>query len=150
MDYSQDELDALVKAVLRFKDGGLLKGYLVDFTDQTLTVGFVERGMQGSRDVPIEELKAIFFVRSFDGDRQYNEHKLFGRAKGRGKKILVKFKDKETLVGFLEKDSPRYMDFHLTKNDPKTGLFVWPVDEESNNLKVYVFKSAVDDIMPLG
>jgi len=103
-----------------------------------------------SIEVPAEELKAVFFVRSFEGDSGYKERKSY-TGRGPGRKIYIRFADNESLIGHTEGDTPWQGGYFLTKPERgKTGFFVRPADSESNNTKVYVFNSAVKDITLIG
>jgi hypothetical protein len=97
--------------------------------------------------VDVSMMKAIFFVRSFEGDRQHREKKTFGVTKARGNRVYIKFRDGESLVGFLEGDVPWEKGFFLSKavGDGK-GFFLLPVDEDANNRKVFVIASSIADV----
>lgn len=146
----QTQNEAMDKVVLRFNNGNIVRGYMLAFDEETATIEIEERGMKGIKKHSLNVLKAVFFVKTFEGNHTYKERKLFSPAPNRGKKILVRFKDKETLIGYLDKDMPQIMGFHLSKSTVKTGFFMWPVDDDSNNIKFYVVKNFVDDIMPVG
>ncbi len=135
------------KVVLRFDDGKVLKGYLKEFSQESQKISFEELGDKKFRSVAVEDLKAIFFVRGFEGDKKYKEQKKYGISKKKGRKIFIRFRDNESLMGYLEGDMPWDKGFFLSKPDQKkTGFFILPGDEKSNNIKVYVIKSAVKDI----
>jgi hypothetical protein len=88
------------RAGLRFLDGKTLKGHLVDFSETAGEVTLKDYGTEGVHAVPVAGLKAIFFVKSFEGGREY------GIRKTKGSRIFVKFTDGEDMVGFLEGDVP--------------------------------------------
>ncbi len=135
------------KVVIRFNNGDLLKGYLKEFSQESPAVSFQELGGNVSREIAVEALKAIFFVRTFEGDSDYKEKKRYGIRKKEGRKIFVQFKDGESMVGFLQGDMPWDRGFHISKPDgKKTGFFIIPVDEDSNNIKVYIFKLSLKDV----
>jgi hypothetical protein len=69
------------KTVLRFNDGRLLKGYLKGFAPDLDEVRLKEAVTNRIWPVRMEEMKAIFFVRSFEGDRTYKEKKAYGVSK---------------------------------------------------------------------
>jgi hypothetical protein len=135
------------KTVLRFNDGRILKGFVHDFTSETNVVTIQEAETDKISTVNIEQLKAIFFVRSFEGDRHYREKKSYGITRPKGRKIFIKFKDGEDIVGFLEGDFPWKKGFFLSKReDPLKGFFILPVDKDSNNVKVFVVSSSIIDV----
>jgi hypothetical protein len=97
--------------------------------------------------VPIEELKALFFVKSFEGSSRYVERKVFGIRKSLGRKVFVKFVDKESLVGFIEGEIPWDKGFSLAKLGKRVkGFFLTPVDGDCNNDRVFVVGSAIENI----
>lgn len=135
------------KVVLRFDNGTLLKGYLKEFSQESHHVLFEEIGGDSYRNIPVQELKAIFFVRTFEGDSEYREKKRYGIRKREGRKIFIRFKDGESMAGYLQGDMPWDKGFFLSKPDEKKiGFFLVPADEDSNNSKVFVIKSSVRDI----
>jgi len=58
------------KVVARFNDKRLLKGYVKNFTGDSVTVIIEEADTGKEHAVPIEDLKAIFFVRTFEGSNR--------------------------------------------------------------------------------
>ncbi len=136
------------KVVLRFIDGSTLKGYMENFAPSD---GLVEiKKLSGEREVvPIDRLKAIFFVRTFEGDPEYNEKKAFQGSGIRLKRVFVKFKDGESMTGYIEGDVPWQKGFFLEQSK-KNGFFLLPTDDKSNNIKVYVVAKAVKDVTLIG
>lgn len=140
------------KAVVKFKSGKLIKGYIDDFASSVRDV-VLTRVDNRQISINVDDLKAVFFVRSFDGDFSYNESKSFSHSsRDAGKKrVFVKFLDKESVTGYLDKDIPWQTGFFLSKPDErKTGFFLYPADERSNNMKIYVVNSAVEDVTLIG
>jgi len=125
------------RIVVRFLDGRQLKGVTQDFSPSKPRFHVFDGGDETTRAVPVSvgELKAVFFVRSYEGDRQHLEYKLFDRVKVKARKILVRFRDGENLVGFTLGYNPRGQ-----------GFFVTPADPESNNTRVYVVNRAVREV----
>lgn len=135
------------KAVARFMDGRLVKGHIRDFSIESDTVILNDQKLQQEIRVPITELKAIFFVKNFGGSSKHVERKSFGSRKNPGKKVFIKFSDKETLVGFIDGEVPWDKGFSLAKLGEKAkGFFLTPVDGDSNNNKVFVVGGAIQDI----
>jgi hypothetical protein len=140
-------MDEGEKVVVRFRDGKLMKGHLREFGVESDLVAFVGQNTGDLLRVPVDELKAVFFVKSFDGFHEYVEKKAFGIRKLQGCKVLVKFKDSEILVGIIEGDLPWDKGFSLAKlGNQVKGFFLTPVDGDSNNEKVFVVGSAIQDI----
>jgi hypothetical protein len=135
------------KTVLRFRDGRLLRGFLKDFAPDLDEIFLEEVETDRIYPVRVEDVKAIFFVRSFEGDRTYREKKTFGVSKQKGQRVFVKFRDGESLVGFLEGDVPWEKGFFLSRLDRGLkGFFLLPVDEDTNNMKVFVIATSVEDV----
>ena len=133
------------KAVMRFSNGEILKGYLKEFSPDLAKLTLKEAGTDKAHLVRIEDVKAVFFVRSFEGDNAYKEKKSYGVSKPKGRKVYIKFKDGESMVGFLDGEVPWDKGFFLSKQDhEKKGFFLLPVDEDANNIKVFVVVSSVD------
>lgn len=140
------------KVVLRFKDGKLLKGFLEDFSRDLEALKFVAQDGEVS-SVPVRELKAVFFVKDWDGDSARRDKKTFRSSKrADGQKVFVRFTDAESIIGFAEGDLPwKKGGFFLhSPGDKTTGFFLYPADQEGNNQKVYVIKDSVGDITLLG
>jgi small nuclear ribonucleoprotein (snRNP)-like protein len=135
------------KVVLRFQDGSTIKGSLGYFSEIARKFSIEKYPSGNLLTVSIDLLKAIFFVRSFEGNPSYRELKRYGISREKGRKVYVKFKDKESLLGYLEGEFPWQKGYFLSKSDKdKTGFFLIPVDEGCNNIKIFVVGTAIDDI----
>jgi small nuclear ribonucleoprotein (snRNP)-like protein len=124
------------KIVARYRDGRTLKGTTQNFFP-TKPVFHVKRlGGAGPGDlveVNIEDLKAIFFVRDFTGNKTHVERKKLAQGdRPQGRMMEVTCKDGEVIVGTT------------TGYDPKRpGFFLFPIDLSANNARVYMVASAV-------
>jgi hypothetical protein len=135
------------KVVARYSNGQTLKGYVTDFGVSSETVTVEDLETQSANKILIDDLKAIFFVKSFTGRGEYVEKKAFGIRKNPGRKVFVKFKDNETLVGYIDGDIPWAKGFSLAKEGNKAkGFFMVPVDSDSNNIKVFVVGTSIQDL----
>ena len=127
------------QVVVRYRDGSIKKGYTHDFTPlRDLFHLTLEDGSGEVLNVEISQLKAIFFVKSFGGDRQYIEKKFFeqvDQSRFRGLKMRVVFEDGEILRGIS-----------LGYSDKKKGFFLIPVDPDCNNDRIYIIADACKDI----
>jgi hypothetical protein len=124
------------KIVARYADTRVLKGYVPDFSPDTLRFHLDPAMPQESPPVRVEvrDLKAVFFVRDFAGDPRYNEHRAFdGAARPLGRKVEVTFQDGERLVGST---TAGYA-------PDRCGFFFTPADPRSNNLRVFAVTDAV-------
>jgi len=127
------------RLVARFADGHLVKGMTVDFSADKDTFHMVEPPPNPGWDrtvIPLDDLKAVFFVKDFDGDPQHVEARNWNVQPEPGeRRVEVIFNDGETLVG----TTPTY------RADPR-GFFVIPVDSESNNRHAFVLESATREV----
>ena len=117
------------KVIARFVDGTLVRGITFDF-NPAKAFFHVDDGKE-SRRININELKALFFVRDFSGNPEYQDKKGFFTSDVHGKKIMVEFRDGETLFGFT-----------LSYTSRGLGFFVFPGDPDSNNEKVFIVHGA--------
>jgi len=87
-------------------------------------------------EIMVKELKAIFFVRDFVGNYQYDERKEYMQGdKPSGRKIEVTFADGEVLVGTTLGYDPK-----------RPGFFLFPADPQSNNIRVFAVTTAVKKV----
>ncbi len=136
------------RVIARFVDGRLLRGYIKNFSPHDESIA-VEGESSGDEKVALKELKAIFFVRSFEGDKSRNEKKAFVERTPPGKRVFVKFKDGEYMTGYVEGEFPWEKGFLLEPKKGK-GFFLAPVDGDSNNIKVFVVASSVWEVTAMG
>jgi len=124
------------KIVARFQSGRILKGYTQNFfPNKPLFHLTPQEGseMKGPVEVPVDQLKAIFFVRDFVGNRAFKEkNQPAPGEKPLGRLFEVTFKDGEKMVGTTSGYDPK-----------RPGFFLFPVDKETNNSKAYIVASAV-------
>lgn len=138
------------KVVARFSDKRLLKGYVKGFTGDSAVVVIEEAATGKEHAVPVEDLKALFYVRTFEGSKEYEEKKVYRPGRKPGRKVFIKFRDGEKLVGFLEADvAPDKVISFLKSDGNKKGFFLVPVDAECNNTRVFAVWNAIDDITTL-
>jgi hypothetical protein len=136
------------RIILRCLDGRLIRGYIGGFSVTDELVSLEDEFLQ-KRKYRVDELKAIFFVRTFEGNRGHSEQKTFRDPVSLGKRVFVKFKDGESMTGYIEGGVPWEKGFFL---EPKKGpgFFLVPVDSESNNIKVFVVATSVWDVTVMG
>jgi len=124
--------------VARFMDGRVLKGTTHDFAPQKAIFHLSIWGEPNAKAiaVPIGALKALFFVKTYQGDPKRVDDNDLSRAMGQGRKIMVTFNDGEVICGQTagySKDKP--------------GFFVIPADPNSNNARVFVVAAAVRKVL---
>src|SRR5271169_6287837 len=125
------------KSVVRLNDGSLLRGYLKDFSPDSETVFLRDAETDEVHTLRTGDMKAVFFVKSFEGDIDYKDRKSYGNRKPTGNRVFVKFKDGERLVGFVDGKVPWEKGFFLSKRENEgRGFFLLPADEDTNNIKV--------------
>lgn len=121
------------KVVARFKDGRILKGKTNDFFPNK-TSFHVETLSGDTETIDVEQLKALFLVKDFEGNKDYNEE-FNDEVSGAGRKIRITFSDGEIITGYTLGYSPN-----------RQGFYVTPADLKSNNVRIFVIKSATEKI----
>ncbi len=128
-----------VKIVIRYANGRIIKGYTQNFLANKPTFHITPVDSEtatGPLEVNVKDLKAIFFVRDFLGNRLYEERKeLPNGLKAVGRNVQVTFNDKEVLVGTV-----------LGYDSKRPGFFLFPTDPQSNNLNIFVVSQAVKQV----
>ena len=121
------------KVVVKFKDETVSKGKTSDFFPNKNQFHLEE--MNGNIvEISIEDLKAVFFVKDFKGNKNYMDKYSDEIAAG-GRKISVHFFDGEIVVGYTLAYSP-----------DREGFFMAPADLQGNNERIFVVKSATKKI----
>ena len=125
------------RVVVRFQDGRVMKGFTTDFlpTKDLFHLTLEEQGGAAKpSEVRLAELKAVFFVKSFEGDPQ---HKRSNEPSPgvTGRRLRIVFKDGEVVVG-------------ITQGYDKTrpGFFVVPVDTGGNNERCFIVAAAAREV----
>ena len=124
------------KLVARFTDGTILKGYNSDFDVNRPSFSLQTSPEDGSDcvSVALTGLKAVFFVRDFEGKPEYRERKTFvGQTPGR--RVHLTFTDGEMIIGTTQ-----------GYRAGGTGFFVTPADPRANNVRIFVVSSAVRQV----
>jgi hypothetical protein len=126
--------------VARYRDGRLVKGTSMDVSPEKPRCHI--QTSNGER-IPVElgELKALFFVKTLEGNSKHQEamEMSAGDRRSLGSAIVaVVFEDGEQIVGFTNRYPPR-----------GSFYFITPVDSRSNNLRVLVNQAAVRSVYPL-
>jgi hypothetical protein len=130
------------KVVAHYKDGTILKGHTRDFSPARpeFTLQPYDAGGEPVA-VALESLKAVFHVRTFEGNRDHPpapegvaeiHDPRFRSVMQGGRKALLEFTDGERMWGFVE-----------GMEAATGGFFFFPTDPGSNNLRVYVIRSAL-------
>lgn len=92
-------------------------------------------------DIPLEGVKAIFFVKSFEGkwhdDLRFHDHLPAPDCLW----VRVTFNDGEIIEGLIANDE----NFVI-----HTGFYMAPIDPEGNNWLIYVLKNKLKQLQVLG
>ena len=120
--------------VARYIDGAMLKGTTRDFSPNKPDFHIYPDGnlRTSAVKVSLARLKAVFFVKSLEGNKDHVEGGQAPGPQGLGRRIRVIFKDGEILMGSTVGYAP-----------DRPGFFFLPSDPQSNNLRIFVVRSAV-------
>jgi hypothetical protein len=136
-------MDEKRKVILRKLNGEVLKGYIEGTpdlltADQLTIESLTEQKIQISK----RDVKALFFVRKFSGDKEYSEVKFFeSQPKIDGLWVRLHFLDSESIEGIVA---------NTIKFLVEDGFYLKPPDPNSNNRLMFVVKSALVDFTVLG
>ena len=119
------------RVVARFRNGTVERGYTHDFHPSKPYLHLTREDNTGETMlIALPQLKAVFFVREFAGDRtRIDSHEFTGPRHGRN--VEVTFEDGEVLRGTT-----------IAYRNDGTGFFVQPADGGSNNMRVFVSAGA--------
>ena len=124
------------KIVVHLKDGVIHKGITHDF-EPGGKVFYLLQGEGGGVPlrVDMENMKALFWVKDYIGNRQYVARRSFEKGDRPAERTVVTFGDGEEIWGTLTGDT-----------DGKLGFFLIPADAEDNNIRIFVVRSALKDM----
>lgn len=118
----------------------LARGAGVNAAMETVRVRLLESGKM--EEIPVKNLKAVFYVKSFEGNPEHKVVNFYSRAPiPDGIWMRVEFRDGEVMEGIVL-NTLHYL------IDP--GFFILPTAPDSNNELVYVVKSWLADHRVLG
>jgi hypothetical protein len=126
------------RVVAHYLDGKVLKGTTQDFNPARPTFHLIPSDGTPAVEVACKLLKAVFFVKSLQGDPKRQELRGFiagPKATAQGKKLAIRFKDGEVLCGYT-----------LSHRADREGFFLFPADADGNNLRIYVLAAATNEI----
>ena len=121
------------KIVIHFKDGSVFKGNTHDFSPDKKFFHFIHSNGE-IKEVDVEDLKAIFFVKDSVGNKDH-VYLYDDLIAGGGKKTAVDFIDGERIIGYV-----------LGYSAQRQGFFMMPADLRGNNERIYIVKSATQNI----
>ena len=129
------------RVVVRRLDKGLIKGFIDPKGYLASDVALLDREGRLAH-IPMHDIKAVFFVRDFEGNPDRAERKIFrSRPRLAGLWVRMTFKDTEVLEAILPNN--------LLEIDP-LGFLVTPPDVYSNNLRIFIPRTALTEMEVLG
>lgn len=142
------------KVVVKLRSGEVVKGHVsvprVHASDpfydskqnrkEALTVRLLSSNE--SVEIPLSEVKAVFFVKSFRGDPKRKDLRFYSNGPAVGTIWAeIRFSDNEVIEATIENSVQHLMG---------DGFLLHPSDRESNNVLIYVNKSAIATYRVLG
>jgi hypothetical protein len=128
------------KVIVTFSDHTTLQGYLnpARLPDDPVDV-LTTNGEH--REVPLKEIRAVYFVRDFTDDYEPERKAFFSRPKLDGLWVRLKFRDNETLEGVVSNDLLALLD---------SGIQITPPDLNGAAVRIFVPRSALSEVTVLG
>ena len=124
------------KIVVHMKDNTIHKGVTQDFEPTRASFHLLPAEGGGiPLRVQLEDMKALFYVKDYMGNRNFVARKQFDEAQRSGRRAILTFQDGETLWGTVPEGS-----------DAGAGFFFFPVDEQDNNIRIFVVRSSVQEV----
>ena len=124
------------KIVVHMKDGKIHKGITQDFlpSGEVFHLLPAEGGGVPMR-VCLDDMKALFYVKDYVGNRDFVARRQFDEARRAGRRAILTFSDGESLWGTLGEESEGH-----------DGFFFFPVDEDDNNIRIFVIRSSLKEM----
>ena len=128
------------KVVARYRDGKMLKGFTHDF-NQNKPVFHLSLADNQKEVLEINscQLKAVFFVKTFEGNKDYRgpaEAILLEKLKKvPGIKLKITFFDGEVMYGSTQGYDPE-----------RKGFFMFPADQDANCERAFIIKAATTNV----
>jgi hypothetical protein len=128
------------KVVITFSDRTTLQGYVnpLRLPDDPLDV-LTTTGEH--RQIPLKDIRAVYFVRDFTADYEPGRRAFFSRPKLDGLWVRLKFRDNETLEGVVGNDLLALLD---------SGIQITPPDLNGAAMRIFVPRSALSEVTVLG
>ncbi len=130
------------KVVVRYTNGAVAKGFIQNFSPHKRFFYLTPADPSSGPPiyVSLDRLKAVFVVRDFHGNPQFEERNFYMEGENPpGLKLELTFIDGEVMVGSTV----------LTYDPKRPGNFIIPADPNSNNLRVFAISSAVKRVRQL-
>jgi len=127
--------------VARFKDGSTIKGTTLDFfpAHEFFHVMPVDNPNGETSRIFREDLKAVFFVKTLDGNPDRENIQPLDAPKPPSERLtIVEFMDNEIIIGAT-----------MGYSADRPGFFLSPLVKEDNNKRIFVVKSAIRNLKVL-
>ncbi len=132
-------MDIKNKVVVHFLDGTIMKGYTYDFNTNKEIFHLIQvEDEKRPVEVSTAFMKAVFFVKTFEGNENHRSPEEFSEesVKGfAGLKIKITFSDGEVMYGATHGYTPN-----------RKGFFMFPADKESNNERAFVIQKSTTEV----
>lgn len=124
------------KVVAHMRDGSIHKGITNDFRADAGSFHLLPAEGGGiPMRIGLDSMKALFYVKDYIGNRDYNTRKAFESSRKEGRRAIVTFDDGETIWGTI----PSY--------DPNAaGFDFYPSDPDDNNIRIFVVNRSVKSV----
>jgi hypothetical protein len=125
------------KIVVHMKNGTIHKGVTHDFAPGmgSFHVLPAEGGGVPVR-VAADEMKALFYVKDYIGNRDFVARRQFDEAQRAARRAIVCFEDGEEMWGILGEGA----------DEEGSGFFFFPADQHDNNIRIYIIRSALKEL----
>ena len=124
---------SLHKVIVRTRDGEVIPGFANQNRVKNTLKIITQQGKE--QTFSLDKLKAVFFVKDFQGNPDYDEIKFLNKQSVSSMIwVRVEFFDGELLEGKIANN----MDLISSP-----GFFLSPSDQDTNNKRVYVIKSSL-------
>ena len=124
------------KIVVHMKDNTIQKGVTQDFEPSKSSFHLLPAEGGGiPLRVQLEDMKALFYVKDYMGNRDYVARRQFDEVKRSGRRAIVVFSDGEEVWGTVGEDV-----------DHGPGFFFFPADPQDNNVRIFVVRSSLKEL----
>ena len=124
------------KIVVHLKDGTVHKGVTQDFEPSRDTFHLLPAEGGGvPRRISLVDMKALFYVKDYVGNRDFVARRQFDEAQRSGRKAILTFLDGETLWGTVADGA-----------ENSSGFFFFPIDEGDNNSRIFVVRTSLKEM----
>jgi len=127
------------KVVVHTASGEVIRGYTGDFSRHkpSFLLSSQEDNLRTNQIIQLKDLKAVFFVKTFEGNFLHRMVHDFDDSISYGKKVSVLFHDGEKFFGRVET---------LHSEPEQNGFFIFPLDPDSNTVRAFVLNSFIRSI----